>query len=68
MDERLAASWDDEQLRDVLIWRRVRARAEAGGFNGILIHDYRIADETIAALTALVPADRVSATARYGAS
>jgi len=41
---------NDDNLRTLLVWRRVRARAEAGGFNGIVIQDYRIADEVLAKL------------------
>jgi Mlc titration factor MtfA (ptsG expression regulator) len=31
---------DDKNLLHLLVWRRVKARAEAGGFNGVIIHDY----------------------------
>jgi hypothetical protein len=51
----------DDNFRNLLVWRRVKARAEAGGFNGVLIHDYRAADEALAALTKMRPGDRVDA-------
>jgi hypothetical protein len=57
-----AALWalaSDENFRQLLVWRRVEARARAGGFNGVLVHDYRAADEALAGLVAMVPADRI---------
>lgn len=62
-DQRTAEMWalaNDDNFRSLLVWRRVKARAEAGGFNGPLIHDYRLADEALAQLIEIVPADRVS--------
>jgi hypothetical protein len=53
VDQRHAAAWalaNDENFRHLLVWRRMKARAEAGGFTGVLIGDYRAADQALAHL------------------
>lgn len=47
---------DDENMRHLLVWQRVKKRAEAGGFNGMLASDFRHADQALAALTADISA------------
>lgn len=42
---------DDENMKHLLVWQRVKKRAEAGGFNGMLASDFRLADQALAALT-----------------
>lgn len=62
-DQRRAEMWalaNDDNFRSLLVWRRVKARAEAEGFNGVLAHDYRAADEALAKLTKLLPGDRAA--------
>lgn len=51
----IAEMWalaDDENMRHLLVWQRVKKRAEAGGFNGMLASDFRYADAALAALNA----------------
>jgi hypothetical protein len=62
--QREAEIWalaNDDNFRHLLVWRRVKARAEAGGFNGVLIHDYRAADAALAKLIEMLPGDRTDA-------
>jgi len=47
--------WDDEKLTHLLAWRRVRARSEVGGFNGLLAHDFTNARRAIEDLTLVLP-------------
>lgn len=49
---------DDKNMEHLLVWQRIKKRAEAGGFNGPLVHDYRYAREAMDALAAdLVPTE-----------
>jgi hypothetical protein len=43
---------DDENMSHLLVWQRVKKRAEAGGFNGVLASDYRFVRGALAELVA----------------
>lgn len=45
--QRAWALADDENLIDIMAWRIVKARAEAGGFNGLVISDFQLAREVL---------------------
>lgn len=53
-DKATAERWalaDDEHLIDLLAWRVVKARIEAGGFNGLKVRDFGKAREALKVLT-----------------
>jgi len=43
---------NDDNMRHLLVWQRVKKRAEAGGFNGMLASDFRYAEAALDALLA----------------
>jgi hypothetical protein len=42
----------DDHMEHLLVWQRVKKRAEVGGFNGVMASDYRHAREALVALIA----------------